>query len=191
MREAARRFHFQLLIAARAEAGVDGHHNRKRQLRFAMKHRDLLRVAVFEYLEIILLERRDRRAAGVGHGREDVHQLYIHLEGCVGLIVGVCGLRLAASGGWATPAGGVWSARPEDAAPCSGLTGLAKQGKTRSHTNPDARPGKRAYLDTYSSGDLKARKHSLGNPSPATLTRHNRRKGFPRKRLAVRHTAPS
>jgi hypothetical protein len=62
--EAARRFHFQLLIAARAEAGVDGHHDGKRQFRFAMKYRDLLRVAVLEYLEIILLERGDRRSTG-------------------------------------------------------------------------------------------------------------------------------
>jgi len=57
-----------------------------------MEHRDLLRVAVLEHLEIILLERGNRRSTGVGHGGEDVHQLYIHLEGCVGLIVRVCGL---------------------------------------------------------------------------------------------------
>ena len=50
-----------------------------------MKDGDLLRLIVLEDLEVLLLKRRDRRAAAVSHGGEDVHQLYIHFEGCGGL----------------------------------------------------------------------------------------------------------
>ena len=109
MRETPRRFHFEFLIAARAEAGIDGNHDGERQLRFAMEHRDLLRLAVFEDLEVILLQRRYRRATGVGHGGEDVHQLHVHFEGgwLFGLIVDCC-CAVAAS-------------CREDAATCAGL----------------------------------------------------------------------
>ncbi len=56
MGKAARRFQLQLLIAARAQAGVDGDHDGQRQLRLAMEDRDLLRLAVLEDLEVFLLQ---------------------------------------------------------------------------------------------------------------------------------------
>ena len=91
--EAPRRLQFQILIVARAQAGVDGHHDRQRQLRLAMEDRDLLRLAVLEDLKVFLLQRRNRSTAGVGDGGEDVHQLDVDLEGCVRLFVAVVGGR--------------------------------------------------------------------------------------------------
>src|SRR5580698_11553653 len=80
VRETACRFQLQFLITARAQAGVDGDNDGKRQLRLAMKDRDLLRLVVFEDLEILLLERRNRGSAAVRNSGEDVHQLHVHFE---------------------------------------------------------------------------------------------------------------
>ena len=57
MGKAARGFQLQLLIPACAQAGVDGHHDGKRQLGFAMEYGNLLRLAVFKNLEVFLLQR--------------------------------------------------------------------------------------------------------------------------------------
>src|SRR5271157_2067519 len=100
MREAARGLYFKLLITTRAEAGVNGDDNRERQLRFAMKDRDLLRLVIFEYLEVLLLERCNRRSVAVGDGGKYVHQLDIDLEGCARLLVWLGRGRLLLNVGW-------------------------------------------------------------------------------------------
>ncbi len=59
-----------------------------------MEDRNLLQLVVFENLKVFLFERRDWRTAAVGHGGEDVHQLYIHFEGLLVGLFALTGVRL-------------------------------------------------------------------------------------------------
>src|ERR1700722_2323076 len=63
---------FQGQIFTCAEAGVNVHYDGKRQRRFFVEHRDGLRRAVFEQLEIVFGQSRHGSAVIVGDGDEDV-----------------------------------------------------------------------------------------------------------------------
>ena len=86
MRETAGRSQFEGKVLARAQAGVNGQHNRKRQGRFLVEDRDLLLLAVFPQLEVVFFQGGDRGATFVGHGDEHVHQLDVNFESGVGLL---------------------------------------------------------------------------------------------------------
>ena len=80
MGKAAGGTQLQRKILARAQAGVDVEHDRKRQLRFFSEDRNFLGMTVFEYSEIILIKVGDRRAVLVGDGDEDIDQLDVNFD---------------------------------------------------------------------------------------------------------------
>ena len=67
-------------VLVHAAAGIDSQHNGQRHLRLAIKHRDLLRVAILGKGEIVPGESAYWRAVCVGYVDEDIYQLHIHMN---------------------------------------------------------------------------------------------------------------